>query len=237
MNMENLQNNIIGITIGIRFARSFRIPDISGNIIDNILYGEKTPFGTKFFPKVQENSNREKTLYNSKTSEYLRINTDDLILGIEVDGNFKEKFEWLKTDVLNYFKETLFREYKIKNIRRVGIIFSHKISKNRKLNEAVSLITEKTLDDVDNVSISFSKKLVAMEALYRKDVSDYKNTIYNFDEMKEAIYSALDYQYYYEPAIEDLRDCFVDKIFDDAKSFLENNYYTWLSKYEDKETK
>lgn len=235
--MENLQNNIIGITIGIRFARSFRIPDISGNIIDNILYGEKTPFGTKFFPKVQENSNREKTLYNPKTSEYLRINTDDLILGIEVDNDFQKKFDWLKSDVLNYFKETLFREYKIKNIRRVGIIFSHKISKNRKLNEAVSLITEKTLDDVDNVSISFSKKLVAMESLYRKDVSDYKNTIYNFDEMKEAIYSALDYQYYYEPAIEDLRDCFVDKIFDDAKSFLENNYYKWLSKYEDKETK
>lgn len=235
--MENLQNNIIGITIGIRFARSFRIPDISGNIIDNILYGEKTPFGTKFFPKVQENSNREKTLYNSTTSEYLRINTDDLILGIEIDNDFQKKFDWLKSDVLNYFKDTLFREYKIKNIRRVGIIFSHKISKNRKLNEAVSLITEKALDDVDNVSISFSKKLVATEALYRKDVSDYKNTIYNFDEMKEAIYSALDYQYYYEPAIEDLRDCFVDKIFDDAKSFLENNYYKWLSKYENKETK
>jgi hypothetical protein len=235
--MEKLENNIIGITIGIRFARSFRIPDISGNIIDNILYGEKTPFGTKFFPKVQENSNREKTLYNSTTSEYLRINTDDLILGIEIDNDFQKKFDWLKSNVLNYFKDTLFREYKIKNIRRVGIIFSHKISKNRKLNEAVSLITEKALDDVDNVSISFSKKLVATEALYRKDVSDYKNTIYNFDEMKEAIYSALDYQYYYEPAIEDLRDCFVDKIFDDAKSFLENNYYKWLSKYEDKETK
>lgn len=235
--MDNLQNNIIGITIGIRFARSFRIPDISGNIIDNILYSEKTPFGTKFFPKVQENSNREKTLYNPKTSEYLRINTDDLILGIEIDNDFQKKFDWLKTDVLNYFKETLFREYKIQNIRRVGIIFSHKISKNKKLNEAVSLITDKNLDDVDNISISFSKKLVATESLYRKGVNDYKNTIYNFDEMKEAIYSALDYQYYFEPAIEDLRECFTDKIFDDAKSFLENNYYKWLSKYEDKENK
>lgn len=187
--MDNLQNNIIGITIGIRFTRSFRIPDISGNIIDNILYSEKTPFGTKFFPKVQENSNREKTLYNPKTSEYLRINTDDLILGIEIDNDFQKKFDWLKTDVLNYFKETLFKEYKIQNIRRVGIIFSHKISKNKKLNEAVSLITDKSIDDVDNVSISFSKKLVATEALYRNGVNDYKNTIYDFDEMKEAIYA------------------------------------------------
>ncbi len=235
--MGNLEKNIIGITIGIRFARSFRIPDISGNIIDDILYSEKTPFGVKFFPKVQENSNREKTLYNPKTSEYLRINTDDLILGIEIDNDFQKKFDWLKTDVLNYFKKTLFQEYRIQNIRRVGIIFSHKISKDKKLSEAVSLITGKALNDADNVSVSFSKKLVATEALYRKGVNDYKNTIYNFGEIKEAIYSALDYQYYYEPAIEDLRDCFVDKIFDDAKSFLENNYYEWLSKYGNKEDK
>ena len=235
--MGNLEKNIIGITIGIRFARSFRIPDISGNIIDDILYSEKTPFGVKFFPKVQENSNREKTLYNPKTSEYLRINTDDLILGIEIDNDFQKKFDWLKTDVLNYFKKTLFQEYRIQNIRRVGIIFSHKISKDKKLSEAVSLITGKALNDADNVSVSFSKKLVVTEALYRKGVNDYKNTIYNFGEIKEAIYSALDYQYYYEPAIEDLRDCFVDKIFDDAKSFLENNYYEWLSKYGNKEDK
>ncbi len=235
--MENLKNNIIGITIGIRFARSFRIPDISGDIIDNILYSENTPFGTKFFPKVQENSNREKTLYNPETSEYLRINTDDLILGIEVDNNFEVKFNWLKDDVLGYFKNTLFLKYKIKNIRRVGIIFSHKISKNKKLNEAISLITDNALTDVDNISVSFSKKLAAVEALYRKGVNDYKNTIYNFNEIKEAVYSALDYQYYFEPPIEDLRDCFVEKIFDDAKNFLENNYHKWLLKYEQKKNK
>jgi len=53
--MDDLKNNIIGLTVGIRFNRSFRIPDVSGDIIDNILYSDKSPFGTKFFPKVQEN--------------------------------------------------------------------------------------------------------------------------------------------------------------------------------------
>jgi len=231
---NNLTNNIIGITIGIRFARSFRMRDISGNIIDNILYSNKTPFGTSFFPKVEENSTREKTLYNPETSEYLRINTDDLILGIKIDNDFEKKFDWLKNNVLNYFRKTLFVEYQIQNIRRLGIIFSHKISKNNKLNDAVSLITNKTLDNVNDINISFSKKFTAVEGLYRKNVNDYKNTIYNFHEFKEAIHSDLDYQYYYEPAIQDLRECFVDEIIDEAKLFLENNYYKWLAIYEDK---
>jgi len=201
------------------------------------LYSDKSPFGTKFFPKVQENSNREKTLFNPQSSEYLRINTDDVILGIAVDNDFDKKFNWLKNNVLPYFQNELFRTYEIKNIRRLGIIFSHKISKNKKLTEAVSSFTENEITDADNINVSFSKKDPATEALFRKGVNDYKNRIYNFQELKEAVYADLDYQYYYEPAIEDLRECFIDKILDDAKSFLENNFYKWLNKYEDEKSR
>jgi len=235
--MDDLKNNIIGLTVGIRFNRSFRIPDVSGDIIDNVLYSDKSPFGTKFFPKVQENSNREKTLFNPQSSEYLRINTDDVIFGIAVDNDFDKKFNWLKNNVLPYFQNELFRTYEIKNIRRLGIIFSHKISKNKKLTEAVSSFTENEITDADNINVSFSKKDPATEALFRKGVNDYKNRIYNFQELKEAVYADLDYQYYYEPAIEDLRECFIDKILDDAKSFLENNFYKWLNKYEDEKSR
>lgn len=235
--MKNLQNNIIGLTIGIRFARSFRIPDIAGDIIDNILYSENTPFGVKFFPKFQENSNREKTLFNSETSDYLRINTDDLIIGVSIKDDFDQKFNWLKDSVLPYLKNTLFFKYKIKNIRRLGIIFSHKISKNKKMHETIVSLTNNTLNEINNIGISFAKKLPATKTLYRKNVNDYKNTIYNFDEIKEALYAGLDYQYYYDPVIEDLRECFTEKILDDSKSFLENNYYKWLSQYENKQKK
>lgn len=235
--MNDLKNNIIGITLGIKFGRSFRIPDISGDIIDNVLYSENTPFGTSFFPKVQENSSREKTLFNPKTSEYLRINTDDFILGIEVSNDFNKKFSWLKDDVLPYFQDKLFKAYEIKNIRRLGIIFSHKIGKNKKLTEAIASFTENEVSEADNIGVSFSKKAPATESLFRKGVNDYKNRIYNFQELKEAVYADLDYQYYYKPAIEDLRECFTDKILDEAKNFLENNFYKWLNKYEDKESR
>lgn len=239
--MQNLKDNIIGLTLGIRFSRSFRIPDISGDIIDNILYSDKSPFGTDFFPRIQEKTGREKILLHSdeqgNADRYLRINTDDLILAIEIDKDFEKKFAWLKNNVLNYFQNDLFNSYKIKNIRRLGIIFSHKIPKNKKINEAVSLLTDKEVEDPDNINISFSKKASALDALYRKGVSDYKNTIYNLQEFKEAIFAELDYQYYYEPAIEDLRECFADKILDDSKNFLENKFYSWLSKYENEKNK
>ena len=230
--MKILTNNIIGITVGIRFARSFRMRDISGSVVDNILYSKRSPFDTNFFPKVQENSVREKTLFNEDTSEYLRINTDDLIIGIKIDNDFQKKYDWLKKRVLPYFSNILFLENEIKNIRRFGIIFSHKISKNNKLSDAVSLLTDNTLYNVDNINISFSKKSITDDGLIKQGVNDYKNTIYNFSEMKDEIRADLDYQYYYEPPVEDLRECFVDKIFDDAKSFLERMYYKWLIKYE-----
>lgn len=232
-----MKDKIIGLIVGIRFARSFRIPDISGDIIDNIIYSDKSPFGPEYFPRLQENTRREKTLYNADTSNYLRINTDDLILGITVNNDFDDKYNWIKNDVLNYFKDNLFKKYEIKNIKRIGIIFTHKIRRNQKMNEAIALLTGKTITDVENISISFSKKAPSSEALYRKGVNDYKNTIYNFDEIEDVLHASLDYQYYYEPGIEDLRECFSEKVFEDAKRFLENNYYPWLNAYETQQNK
>src|SRR3989344_6182480 len=155
--MSKLSESIIGLTVGIRFNKSFRIPDISGDVIDHVLYSEKTPFGTKFFPRIQENSAREKTLFNSQTSEYLRINTDDFILGAAVESNFETKFNWLKNDVLSYFKNDLFQIHKIKNIRRIGIIFHHKIGKTKKLTNAVATFSENEVTNADNINISFSQ--------------------------------------------------------------------------------
>jgi len=234
--MDNLEQKIIGITFGIRFNRSFRIPEISGEIIDDILYSSKTPFGTKFFPRIQE-MRREKILVNDETTEYLRINTDDLILGLEVKNNFEDRFNFLSNDVLNYFKDILFKNYDLKNIRRVGVIFAHKIDCDKSIDEAVRVLTKNKIDSVDNVNISFSKKSPATEALYRKGVNDYKNTIYNLIELEGAVLAELDYQYYYNPPIEDLRECFVDKILFDAKAFLQKNYYDWLKSVEVKNAK
>jgi hypothetical protein len=233
--MTDFKDDIFALTLGIRYKRSFRIPDISGEIIDDILYSDKTPFGVDYFPTVQGISDREKTLYNPNTSEYLRVNTDDLIVGLVVGGDFEDKFVWLQTEVLDYLKY-LFLKYGIKNIFRLGIVFSHKIKENKKLDEAISLLTGNAIVNAENIVISFTQKAPADEGLFRKGVRDYKNRIYNFREVKGTVNADLDYQYYYEPASEHLSDCFTKEILADAKSFLEKYYYNWLNKnYESSE--
>ncbi len=222
-------NQIVGVTLGIRYAKSFRIPDIAGEIVDAVLYGKDSPFDPNIFPRIQENTARERTLYHPDTTEYLRINTDDIILGLALDNNFDEKVTWLENKAFYYFENHLFPKYEIKNIKRIGIMFDHKISKSTEVEQAVSLLTRKNVVDAENVNISFSKKLAAQEALYRKGVNDYKNTIYSFFEGGEALLARLDYQYYYEPVVEDLRECFGDKIFSDAKHFLTSNYHKWIT--------
>src|SRR3989344_7619163 len=115
--MRHMEDKIIGFILGIKFERSFRIPDISGEMVDNVLRDDNSPFNFSFFPKIQE-PRKEKILFNPKTSDYLRINSDDIILGISVEKNFTHRYQWLQNDVLNYFKEVLFKKYEIKNIMR-----------------------------------------------------------------------------------------------------------------------
>ncbi len=91
------------------------------------------------------------------------INSDDIILGINVDSSdskidFEARLNWLQTDVINYFKDTLFQKFKIKNIRRIGIVFTHEIQKNEKLSEAIKLLTESKVTDANNISVTFAKK-------------------------------------------------------------------------------
>jgi hypothetical protein len=126
----NLITKIKGLTIGIRYQRSFRIPDIAGEMVDDILQSKKSPFVLNLFDGIQENSTREKVLFKKATNEYLRINTDDLILGIRVSGDFEKKYDWLKNKVIPYFGDELFGNFKIKNIMRLGIIFHHELKES-----------------------------------------------------------------------------------------------------------
>lgn len=230
--MSQLKNKIIGISIGIRFVRTFRISDISGDIIDNILHCDKSPFDINYFPKIKENNSREKMLLNDETNDYFRINTDDLILSISVNGDFDKKINFIQNSVIPYYKETLFKKYKIENIKRIGIIFHHKLDKIEKMNNLVKDLTSEKVSEVNNINLSFSKKLPTTEGMISKDVNNFKNTIYTFEQQGDEIFFNFDYQFYYEPALQDLRDTDIDSIIATSSKYLEENVYNnWLNEY------
>jgi hypothetical protein len=228
--MSKLFDKITELTFGIRFKRSFRIADKSGEIIDDVLTSKQSPFSSKTFPQIQT-SKLEKVIFNDQTGDYLRINTDDLILAFNVDHNFENKFEWLKLNVAKYFQEQLFRKFNIQNIRRIGIVFAHELPKSNKLRDSIPALTNNLVDIPNETSLSFSKKTPVSEALMKKNVNDYKNSIYILQETDDSFKANFDFQHYYEPIIEDLRDCRLDEVFDSAKNGLEMSFHPWLKNY------
>lgn len=232
----NLKKDIKSITLGIRHSRSFRLRDESGRLVDDIVYNEDSPFGAEMFPEVRDTNTRERILFNSETDEYIRINTDDLILKIKVDGNFDAKIKFLNEKVLPYFKTHLFKKYELININRIGIIFGHEISDKQKLKSIIPLITQSKINKAQNINLTFSVKDDVQESLYRKNVNDFKNYIFSFSEIKDDKLEAnLDFQYYYEPVFYDLRECDTEKFINDAITFLENKYYPWIFPKHEKE--
>lgn len=224
----DLKKSISNIVLGVRFSRSFRIPDISGEIVDDILFNEKSPFDTSFFPNIKETQSG-KILYNNETREYFKINTDDAILSIQTKDKFDEKIDWINEKVIKYLEEEVFLPYNIKNIKRIGIIFSHEIEKIENLTTSISSLTENKVTEVQNISVSFSKKLPILEDLFFKNTNNYKNTIYNFYQLEEGYVADLDYQHYFEPVVEDLRDCKLVNFITEAKNFLEKEYHPLIS--------
>jgi hypothetical protein len=97
------------------------------------------------------------------------------------------------------------------------------------------LTTKEIVRNIEDINISFSRKIDTVDALLRKGVEDYGNTIYNLTEINKTLNADLDYQYYYKPALEDFRDGKPEQILKDAKEYLSDKFYTWLNVYEGKE--
>ncbi len=219
-----LKNKIIDITIGVRFQRSFRIKDVLGAITDNLVYSEKSPLNEYFDQQTQSNS--EMTLTNEKGS-YLRINTDDIVFKhvFEKSKNIEKEFEFLNK-YLKYIKNII-EKYNIAGVRRIGIIYNHKIeSDQKKFISAIKSITNSQFSDVDDFSLSFLKKLSEKNGALKKDVNDYENVIYLFRKISsEELAIGLDFQKYFLPPIEDIENKDFEDFIDDSKKYLEGVFY------------
>ncbi len=224
------KKNITNIILGIRFSKSFRIPDLSGEMIDNILYSKETPFSTDLFQQV-ESRGFERLLKSSDQYSYLRINTDDIILSINAIDDFDVKYNWLRNEVCDYFQKVLFPEFRIKRIQRIGIVYFHEFDEFENMDNIIKNVTDSRIHDANNIKLSFSKKLSVPEHLYKKGNKNYLNVINNLEQKENKFNISLDYQFYYEPMITDIRDCELQKIIDNSKDYVNKNFYIWVDKY------
>lgn len=220
-----MEDKIIKITVGIRFRRSFRVSDISGQIIDYFLRDESSPFKDIAFDKVGDTGNRGKVLVDEKGNT-LSIDIDSLILSVNT-SNLELTLKKFKDVYFPYFEKGVFKTFSIENFNRLGIIFEHQLESDSLINKAIKTLSSDKIEVPDNCEIRFSKKIPNTKSLINKDIIDFLNVIFTYNKNSKGLNIKLDYQLYFNPEVAKANDLGFNGFIDSAGDFLRQNFYKW----------
>lgn len=138
--------------------------------------------------------------------------------------NEKDIVDNYKIDIIDYIN----KNSKIEQIARIEIVKKYLLP-----NDMYKKLVENTLntkDDIQELVLSFQKRMVSTEAIAKKEINDYKNAIYNIKKRKSdtKISTTIDYQYYFDPPLIDLREVEYQKFVNDANLYIENDFNNWI---------
>lgn len=220
-----MQDNIKKIILGVRYRRSFRVPDIAGEIVDYILNDNSSPFESQFFSEIGDMNNKGRVLLN-QNGNMLSVDFDSLILTLTIENNFEATMRLIQEKYYPYIA-TILRTFQIKNYHRLGIVFDHQLQGSSSINAIVKSITNSKITSPDNLELRFSKKLATAEALWKKDIIDYHNIITTYHKNSEGLNIKLDYQTYFDPEIASANDLGFNEFIKSAENYLTKNFYSW----------
>lgn len=230
MMIDKLENSLTGIAVGIRFRANFSIEDQIGRIVDDILYSDDAYFSPKVFPMAKSGVGK-KILCNESTDDSLMIDNSNIILEIQYDGQFTPTDN---SEILGHFNsdiiQGIMRKFSICEIIRIGYIKRYVFKMEDLAKKFVDKTIGKTLGGINDINLSFSKKLPLEEALVKREVNDYDNAIFNV--IKKAnlneIFMSIDYQRYYDPFLRSSSEIEFNSFIKQADTFNQNIYLPWL---------
>lgn len=229
--LDKIEKNLIGIVIGVRYRANFSIEDSLGEIVDKILYSKNSFFNPNIFPLVKNNVN-EKILHNQNGNK-LTINNSNIILDIVFDDVFRiEDYEKIISKFHKDIIEGVMKKYKITEINRLGLINRYLFPMKELAKSFVSKTIGGTLEGVNDINLTFSKKIPAPEAMVKKEIFDYHNVIFNVIKQsdKEELFISIDYQKYFDPFVTAVQDIKFNDFIKKVNGFNSKNYLTWLNK-------
>lgn len=220
------------IAFGIRFSPRYEMLDNLGNVIDRILRSDGSPFNEKVFP-YSDRDLRQHSLINPDTNDEIRLTDSDIILQKTIETREMSEVERVAKDYENYILNHINSVVKLKNIIRYGVLF--------RLDECSNVIKEppaehflkQDFNDVNSLSLRFTRRLPVEEALARRDVDDYRNIIFTVKQTEEGkIQIWVDYQEFYIPLLGNRE--FNDKPFSKFVSrgihYFYGEFQNWLTK-------
>ena len=231
--ITKLDEYLTGIALGFRFRANFSIEDQLGKIIDTILYSKDSFFSPKVFPNVR-NLVGSKILFDEISQDKLHMDNSNIILEINFDGNFTFQRKDL-SKILNEFNRQIIKgivkNYSIKEAVRIGYIRRYLFDIDSLANSFVKKTIGSTLEGVNDINLSFSKRIPVTESLTKRDVNDYDNAIFNIIKKAEMdeIFMSVDFQSYFDPFLPLAHNLDFDNFIKKANGFNSNKYLTWLN--------
>ena len=183
------------------------------------------------FPTVRSGVGK-KILCNEATNDSLRIDNSNIILEIAYGATYTT------TDTIKLQRQFnseiingIMRIFKIKEIVRLGYVKRYVFKIEQLARRFVDKTIGQTLGGVNDINLSFSKRLPVTDALVKQDVNDYDNAIFSVVKKADVneIFMSIDYQRYFDPFLESSSQIGFDNFIMQADSFTQKKYLPWRS--------
>ena len=213
--------------------------EIAGTVMDNIVYDKSSPFESRFFQAtdilLDNFENKGRILIGKDQKSSVVVDIDNVVINLASD-NFDEAVTKIKSEIIPFFKK-IFKDFKIENTNRVGMVFEFKFPNTEQINEIVNVMTKSTFTKAEYFDLRFSQKDTDQLSSIKKELLDYANSIILISKIKDDIIVKFDYQFYYSPEINSINDVDFDKFIETATSALEKKLFKWFEKTDEKQGK
>lgn len=226
----NLFDSLVGIVIGVRFRANFSIEDILGKIVDTILYSKNAYFDSNKFPHVKGRVT-DRVLENPTTGDYLLLNNSNLILDVFFTDIFKKSdYDFIIEKFDEEIMKGVIQKHKIVDLMRIGLVRKYIIKDEDLAKNFIDVTLNKSLKDVNDINLTFSKRIPRMSALSNVEVNDYDNVIFNVIKYasESELYISVDYQRYFKPFVQSIDEVKYTNFIKDAFHYNEKNYFEWI---------
>lgn len=190
--------NLLKFSCGIRYKHAFRMNDISGEIIDKILYSNKY-ISSKDFKNVSRDGNGF-ILYthgSSDTRDILRMVATDLIYTHVVEKEKGEDiFETCAPTIIQYLVPEVIEKHNLV-VERIGFVYQSSIEQ-----ELHKKLTAQFFTGVfdESFEYKFSKKAIVTSSCVNANKNDYINKLYSSTRTSDNTHMfSYDYQYFFVP--------------------------------------
>jgi hypothetical protein len=227
--------SITKVSFGIRFGPTYGF--LVGDVMDEVLGADGTPFGPDFFPMTQATTYLHK-MSNNETGNNLSVSPTDILLIWNLPPA-SEREEASDTKQVARMAEQFERFIAApardiggaRGVIRFGCLFE---LKECSAELARPLTKHYILDEVDGVRdmvMRFTRRIATEEGFLHKGVSNYKNIIHTLTQGDDGLsFINMDYQQIFEPALDTARwkkegfAAFVDE----GIGYLEGAFAKWL---------